>query len=76
MRQFIYYIEEIRIKSDAKKMKYYQISKTIIALYYCKLSANSSQWQWVLLWVQPLQMHFYAIMKTNDWRIFQSTLNL
>ena len=29
------YIEEISIKSDAKKMKYYQISKIIIALYYC-----------------------------------------
>ena len=35
------YIEEINIKSDAKKMKDYNISKIIIALYYCKLSANS-----------------------------------
>ena len=35
------YIEEINIKSDAKKMKDYQISKIIIALYYCKLSAYS-----------------------------------
>ena len=29
------YIEEINVKSDAEKMKYYQISKIIIALYYC-----------------------------------------
>ena len=35
------YIEEINIKIDAKKIKYYQISKIIIALYYCKLSVNS-----------------------------------
>ena len=35
------YIEEINIKNDAKKMKHYNISKIIIALYYCKLSANS-----------------------------------
>ena len=34
----IWYLEEISIKSDAKKMKDYQISKIIIALYYCKLS--------------------------------------
>ena len=34
-------IEEINIKSDAKKMKDYNISKIIIALYYCNLSANS-----------------------------------
>ena len=32
----INYIEEISIKSDAKKIKYYQISKND-----CKLSANS-----------------------------------
>ena len=37
----INYIEEINTKSDAKKMKDYKISKTIIALYYCKISANS-----------------------------------
>ena len=30
----------------------------------------------VLLWVPPLQMHFYAIMKKNGWIIVQSTLNL
>ena len=30
------YIEEISIKSDAKKIKYYQISKN-----YCNLSVNS-----------------------------------
>ena len=35
------YIEEISIKSDVKKMKDYQISKIIIALYYCKVSASS-----------------------------------
>ena len=35
------YIEEINIKSDAKKMKDYNISKIIIVLYYCKFSANS-----------------------------------
>ena len=29
------------IKSDAKKMKYYQLSKNIIALNFCKLSASS-----------------------------------
>ena len=34
-------MEEISIKSDAKKMKDYNILKIIIALYYCKLSANS-----------------------------------
>ena len=32
----IYYIEEIRIKSDAKKTKYYQISKNL-----CNFSVNS-----------------------------------
>ena len=37
----INYVEEISIKSDAKKMKDYQILKIIIALYYCKLSTNS-----------------------------------
>ena len=37
----INYKEEISIKSDARKMKDNQISKVIIALYYCKLSANS-----------------------------------
>ena len=36
-----HYKEEVSIKSDAKKMKDRQISKIIIALYYCKLSANS-----------------------------------
>ena len=35
------YIEEISIKSDAKETKNYQISKIIIALYYCKVSVNS-----------------------------------
>ena len=35
------YIEEINIKNDAKRMKDYNISKFIIALYYCKLVANS-----------------------------------
>ena len=34
-------IEEVNIKSGAKKMKYYNTSKTIIALYYSKVSANS-----------------------------------
>ena len=34
-------MEEISIKSDVKKMKNYNILKIIIALYYCKLSANS-----------------------------------
>ena len=29
------------MKSDAKKIKDYQISKTIITLYYCNLLANS-----------------------------------
>ena len=32
----INYIQEISIKNDAKKIKYYQISKN-----YCKLLANS-----------------------------------
>ena len=36
----INHIEKISIKSDAKDMKDCQISKIIIALYYCKLSAN------------------------------------
>ena len=35
-------IEEISNKVDAKKMKGYQISKIIIALYYSKVLANSS----------------------------------
>ena len=30
-----------------------------------------TEWQWVLLWVPPLQMHFYAIMKKNGWIIAQ-----
>ena len=37
----IWHLEEISITNDAKKMKDYQISKIVIALYYCKLSANS-----------------------------------
>ena len=37
----INYIEEISIKSDTKKMNDDQISKIIIALYYCKLSTDS-----------------------------------
>ena len=35
------YIEEINIKSDAKRMKNYNISTIIIALYYCKLLAKA-----------------------------------
>ena len=35
-----------------------------------------TKWQWVLLWVPPLQMHFYATMKRNGWITVQSTLNL
>ena len=35
-------IEEISNKVDANKMKGYQISKIIIALYYSKVLANSS----------------------------------
>ena len=41
MRIIVTYLEEISIKSHAKKMKNYHTSKNIIALYYCKLSANS-----------------------------------
>ena len=37
----INYIEEISIKSNAKKMKDYQISKIIIALYYCLIFISS-----------------------------------
>ena len=37
----INYIEEISIKSDTKKIENSQISKIIIALYYCKLFASS-----------------------------------
>ena len=33
-------LKEISIKSDAEKMKDYEISKITIALYYCKLSHN------------------------------------
>ena len=33
-------MEEINRKSDAKKMKHYNMSKIINAFYYCKLSAN------------------------------------
>ena len=50
-QQRINYIEEINIKSDGKKIKYYQIWKN-----YCKLSANFrvvrhvrlhwNSWQW------------------------------
>ena len=36
INQSLIYIEEISIKRDAKKIKYYQISKN-----YCKLLANS-----------------------------------
>ena len=39
-RMYYTNIEKISMKSDAKKMKDYQISKLTIALYYCKLSAN------------------------------------
>ena len=35
------YIEENSIKSEAKINESYQISKIIIALYHCKLLANS-----------------------------------
>ena len=36
-----YYIEEINIRSDAKRMKNDNIEKIIIPLYFCKVSANS-----------------------------------
>ena len=29
-----------------------------------------------MVWVPPLQMHFYAIMKKNGWIIVQPTLNV
>ena len=35
-----------------------------------------TEWQWVLFWVPPFQMYFYAIMKKNSWIIVQSTSNL
>ena len=35
-----------------------------------------TEWQWVLLWVPRLQIHFYAIMKMNGQIIIQSVLNL
>ena len=35
-----------------------------------------TEWQWVLFWVPPFQMYFYAIMKKNGWIIVQSTSNL
>ena len=37
----INYIGETSIKREAKLMKDYQTSNIIIALYYCKLLANS-----------------------------------
>ena len=57
MMSTINYLEEIRIKSHAKKVKACQISKTIIALYYCKLSANS-----LAMTMQFLQMSIYEIL--------------
>ena len=39
--QLKYYIEEIHTKSDGKRIKSYNVSKIIIALYYWYLSANS-----------------------------------
>ena len=45
-------MEEISIKSDAKKIKYYQISKN-----YCKISANS-----LAMMTQFLQMSIIEIM--------------
>ena len=47
-------------------------SFTFITYFVSKLTES----QWVLLWVPPLQMHFYAIMKKNGWIIVLSTLNL
>ena len=34
------------------------------------------EWQWVLLWAPPMQMHFYNIMKEKGWTIVLPTLNL
>ena len=52
-----------------------QLANHLLFLITCFIN-KLTEWQWVLLWVPPLQMHFYAIMKKNGWIIVQSTLNL
>ena len=52
-----------------------KLANHLLFLITCFIN-KLTEWQWVLLWVPPLQMHFYATMKKNGWIIVQSTLNL
>ena len=38
----------------------------LLFLITCFIS-KWTEWQWVLHWVPPLQMHFYVVMKKNGW---------
>ena len=51
-----------------------QLTNHLLFLITCFIN-KLTEWQWVLLWVPPLQMQFYAILK-NGWIIVQSTWNL
>ena len=65
MRIIVAYIDEISIKSDAKKGKY-QISKIIIDLYYYKLS--EFLWSWshnCYKWVSTKLITKYVTFKTK-----------
>ena len=50
-------------------------SESTFILITCFIN-KLTEWQWFLLWVSSLQMHFHVIRKKNGWIIVQSTLNL
>ena len=52
-----------------------QLANHLLFLITCFIN-KLTEWQWVLLWVPPLQKHFYAIMIKNVWIIVESTLSL
>ena len=63
------------IKRHLLKLLEKATSKSTFILITCFIN-KLTEWQWFLLWVSSLQMHFHVIMKKNGWIIVQSTLNL
>ena len=43
-----------------------QLANHLLFLITCFIN-KLTEWQWVFLWVPPLQMHLHAIMKKNGW---------
>ena len=58
-----------------KLLKTATLANQLLFLITCFIN-KLKEWQWFLLWIPPLQMHFYAIMKKNGWIIVQSILKL